>query len=196
MATIHADLLKLLLPAVAYDKTGAALAAEIHAEGAQLDTFAAFVETLMDEVDPRTTTTLLDAWERIYGLPEACGGPDASAPIDQRREALETKVADPGGLSKAYFLDLATKLGYQDTTISRCPLVTCESSCESPVRDDPRWRFAWHVNLPHEGDNYSVFGAESVCTDPVDRYLMGRLECVFMRLKPAHTYVLFTYETT
>jgi uncharacterized protein YmfQ (DUF2313 family) len=194
MASDHADLLKLLLPAVAYDKTGLALDAEIQAEGAQLDAFAAFVEALMDEVDPRTTTALLDAWERVYGLPDACGGPDASAPIEQRRAALVAKVADVGGLSRAYFLDLGVKLGYQDTTISRYPLVTCESSCESPVRDDPRWRFAWQVNLPHEGDNYSVFRADSGCTTSVDSYLMGVLECVFQRLKPAHTFVLFTYE--
>jgi uncharacterized protein YmfQ (DUF2313 family) len=147
MANGHADLLKLLLPAVAYDKTGIALTAEIQAEGAQLDAFAAFIEALMDEIDPRTTTELLAAWERVYGLPDACGGADVSAPIDQRRAALGGKVAAIGGLSRAYFLDLATKLGYTDTAISRSPLVTCESSCESPVRDDPRWRFVWQVNL-------------------------------------------------
>jgi uncharacterized protein YmfQ (DUF2313 family) len=194
MATDHADLLKLLLPAVAYDKTGIALAAEIQAGGAQLDAFAAVVEALMDEIDPRTTTDLLAAWERVYGLPDACGGADVSAPIEQRRAALAGKVAAIGGLSKAYFLDLAGKLGYTDTAISRYPLVTCESSCESPVRDDPRWRFAWQVNLPHESDNYSVFRADSGCTTAVDSYLTGLLECVFLRLKPAHTFVLFTYE--
>jgi uncharacterized protein YmfQ (DUF2313 family) len=189
----HADLLKLLLPPVAYDKTGITLSAELEAEGTQLDSFAAFVESLLEEIDPRTTTALLEDWERVYGLPDACGGPDAAASIEERRAYLVAKVAETGGLSKAYFERLAAVLGYQDTEISRYPLVTCASSCESAVRDDLRWRFAWRVNLPHEGDNYSVFRADSTCTTSVDFYLTGVLECVFQRLKPAHTYVLFTY---
>lgn len=189
----HADLLKLLLPPVAYDRTGIVLSAEIAAEGAQLDAFSDFVGSLLDEVDPRTTT-MLEAWERVYGLPEICGGPGDGASVEERRTYLLRKIAATASLSRSYFLNLASELGYEDTTVERLPLVTCESTCEALVRDDPRWRFAWRVNLPHEGDNYTVFCADSACTDPIDYYAMGQLECVFMRLKPAHTYVLFSYE--
>lgn len=187
----HADLLKLLLPAVAYDKTGAALSAEILAEGAQLDGFQAVVEALLVETDPRTTNLLLSDWERVYGLPDACGSTGDT--IEERRAYLVAKVAETGGLSKRYFDNLAIVIGYVDTTISAFVPTSCESSCETALFDEP-WRFAWQVNLPHEGDNYSAFCADSICTDAVDLYMMGVLECVFMRLKPAHTYVLFTYQ--
>lgn len=187
----HADLLKLLLPAIAYDKTGLALSAEIAAEGAQLDAFQALVDALVIETDPRTTNLLLADWERVYGLPDACGS--IGVTLADRRAYLTAKVAESGGLSKRYFDNLASVLGYADTTITAFRPTSCESSCESALVDEP-WRFAWQVNLPHEGDNYGAFCADSVCTDAVDYYLMGVLECVFMRLKPAHTYVLFTYQ--
>lgn len=187
----HADLLKLLLPPVAYDKSGLALSAELLAEGTRLDEYQAFIEALLLETDPRTADVLLSDWERVYGLPDACAG--FGATLAERRANLVAKVAETGGLSRPYFENLAAVLGYVDTTITTFKPIGCESTCEAPVVDDP-WRFAWSVNLPHEGDNYTSFHADSVCTDAVDYYLVGLLECVFMRLKPAHTYVIFTYQ--
>lgn len=187
----HADLLKLLLPPVAYDRTGVALSAEIAAEGAQLDAFQALMATLLLETDPRTTDVLLPDWERVYGLPDACVG--AGSTVEQRRAYLAAKVAETGGIARTYYENLAVVLGYPETTIKGCKPTSCEMSCDSPVRDET-WRFAWTVNIPHQTDNHGFFRADSSCTDAVDYYLMGVLECVFMRLKPAHTHVLFTYQ--
>lgn len=187
----HADLLKLLLPAFAYDKSGPALSAEIAAEGARLDAFQSFTQALLLETDPRTTDLLLPDWERVYELPDACGN-DADT-VEERRAYLVAKVAETGGLSKPYFEDLAAVLGYQDTAITSFVPTNCEMSCESPLLDEV-WRLAWRVDLPHEGDNHGFFRADSSCTEPVDYYLTGKLECVFTRLKPGHTYVLFTYK--
>lgn len=186
----HASLLKLLLPPIAYDKNGPVLSAEIAAHAAQLDAFQQLVDALMVEIDPRTTDLLLTSWERVYGLPDACVG--AGATLQERRTYLAAKVAETGGLSKPYFERLAQVLGYQDTTIAAFQPCHCEMSCEAALRDEP-WRLAWEVNLPNEGDNYAVFRADSPCTDPVDYYLVGTLECLFSRLKPAHTLLLFTY---
>ena len=186
----HASLLKLLLPAIAYDKTAPALSAEIAAEGAQLDAFQALTEALLLETDPRTTNLLLADWERVYGLPDACAGTGGS--LEERRAYLVAKVAETGGLSKPYFMKLAELLGYEDTTITAFVPTSCEMSCESPLRDET-WRLAWAVNLPNEGDNHSFFRADSACTEALDYYLIGTIECVFMRIKPAHTFVLFTY---
>lgn len=187
----HANLLKLLLPAIAYDKTAPALSAEIAAHGARLDAFQAHVDALLVEIDPRTTDLLLADWERVYGLPDACGG--VAVTVEERRAYLVAKVAAAGGLSRPYFENLAAVLGYPDITITTFRPSSCEMSCEAPVVDET-WRLAWQVNVPGQGDNHGVFRADSVCTDAVDYYLMGVLECVFMRLKPAHTYVLFTYQ--
>lgn len=186
----HAELLKLLLPPVSYDKTGLALAAALKAEGARLDEFMGVVDTLLLETDPRTTDTLLDDWERVYGLPDTCGV--AGGTLEERRARLTAKVAETGGLSRTYFEHLAEVMGYADTTVIAFVPANCEQSCEVGLYDEP-WRQAWTVNLPHEGDNHAVFLADSVCTEAVDYYLVGMAECVFPRLKAAHTLVLFTY---
>lgn len=186
----HCDLLKQLLPAVGYDVTGAAISAEIEAAGAQLDAAQAITEALLIEIDPRTADLMLDDWERVYGLPDGCSYIGDS--IEQRRAALLAKVSDSGGLSKRYFLQLAEQLGYRDTSISTFVPSNCEMSCEMALRDE-RFRFVWTVNLPHQGDNHAISRAGMRCDARIDSYKFGALECQLMRLKPAHTQVVFTY---
>lgn len=190
MSQKHADLLKLLLPPVAYDITGAALSAEIEAAGAQLDAAQAITAALLIEIDPRTTTLLLDDWERVYGLPDGCSGIGVN--IEQRRANLLAKVSDTGGLSKQYFLRMAELLGYRDTSISTFVPSNCEMTCEMALTDE-RFRFIWTVNLPHQGNNHTIFRADTRCDVRVDSYIFGALECQFMRLKPAQSQVIFTY---
>lgn len=191
MKQTHADLLKLLLPPVAYDVTGEALSAEIEAVGTQLDVAQAITEALLIEIDPRTTDLLLDDWERVYGLPDGCS--DIGQSIEQRRSALLAKVSDSGGLSKRYFLQVAEGLGYRDTSITTFVPSNCEMTCEMPLRGE-RFRFLWTVNLPHQNDNHTVFRADTRCDSRLDSYAFGALECQFMRLKPAHTQVILTYK--
>lgn len=187
----HSDLLKQLLPAVAYDATGNALSAEIEAAGAQLDAAQAITEALLTEIDPRTTTLLLEDWERVYGLPDGCV--EIGDSIEERRSILLAKVSDSGGLSKNYFLRMAERLGYRDTSISTTELSNCEMTCDMALKDE-RFRFIWTVNLPHQGDNHTIFRADTRCDQRLDRYVFGALECQFMRLKPAQSQVIFTYK--
>jgi uncharacterized protein YmfQ (DUF2313 family) len=106
----HADLLKALLPPVAYDTTGHALSAELEAEGKQLDDYQAAVIALQQEMDPRTTTVLLPEWERVYGLPDE--GLTLASTIEERQVVLTAKVGATGGLSKPYFKALLEAAGY------------------------------------------------------------------------------------
>jgi uncharacterized protein YmfQ (DUF2313 family) len=186
----HANLLKLLLPPVAYDKTGPALSAEIFAEGKSLDDVQSLVNALALETDPRTTSALLPDWERVYGLPDDCRG--AADTIADRRIRLTTKVAETGGLSKPYFISLATALGYNGVTITSFKPTTCEMSCDGAVMDET-WRFAWQVNIPNQQNVHRFFGAESSSDEPIDSYKQGPVECLFIKLKPAASRVLFNY---
>jgi uncharacterized protein YmfQ (DUF2313 family) len=106
----HADLLRLLLPPVVYDKTGAALNADLKAHGNQLDEFMGVVQELLTEIDPRTTTLLLSNWEKVYGLPDA--GLIVPQTIAQRQQLLTAKVGAIGGLSKPYIVGLLQAAGY------------------------------------------------------------------------------------
>lgn len=147
---------------------------------------------LLAELNPATATELLPEWEDFVGACDACC--TSLGTLAERRARVVVKLNEQGGLSRAYFQQLASNLGYADTSITEIRPSTCEMDCESPVREDERWRFVWTVNLPHQGDNHAFFRADSRCDTRVDTYAFGSLECWFMRLKPAHTYVIFTYE--
>ncbi|TCS38471.1 uncharacterized protein YmfQ (DUF2313 family) [Paucimonas lemoignei] len=186
----HADLLKLLLPSEAYDKSGAALTADVEGVGNQLDGFQLLVEAILLEIDPRTTSMLLPDWERVYGLPDECRG--AVETLADRRNRLAAKVAETGGISKSYFIRLAAALGYPNVTITKFKPTNCEMSCEGAFRDES-WRFAWQMNVPGQTDIHTQFSAESSCEEPVDFYKQGPLECLITKLQPAEGIVLFNY---
>lgn len=139
---------------------------------------------------PQSAVELLPEWEASLGLPDDCGGsPDA---ITERQARLVLKLQEPGGMTKGYFLGLATVLGYTDVTITEFGPTNCEMTCDVAVMDE-QFRFLWKVNVPHQGANHSVFRAGARCDERLDRYAFGALECQLMRLKPAHTQVIFTY---
>ncbi|EGF92412.1 hypothetical protein ABI_08480 [Asticcacaulis biprosthecium C19] len=126
---------------------------------------------LLEEADPRTTTELIDAWERVAGLPDTCTG--TLTEIADRRAALWQKLTNSGGQSIAYFTEVAARLGYEiEITLFR-PMY-CTSPCTG-LLFTTAWRFTWQV---------TVANAEEA---PV-------MECVFNRLKPAETAVFFVYE--
>lgn len=151
------------------------------------------LQYLLDELNPETSVELLAKWEAFVGAnDECCSAGTIYTPAERRRRVIG-RLTEEGGLSKAYFLQVATDLGYRDTTITEFKPTHCEMSCEAPVRS-VEWRFVWQVNLPHVTDNYSAFRADGRADERIDSYAFGELECRFMSLKPAHTYVIFEYE--
>lgn len=139
---------------------------------------------------PPTAVELLPEWEATLGLPDSCGGNPET--ISERQARVVVKLQEPGGMSRAYFLNLAAVLGYEDITITEFGPTNCEMTCEVAVMDE-QFRFLWKVNIPHQGDNHAFFRVGARCDARIDSYMFGALECQLMRLKPAHTQVIFTY---
>ena len=140
---------------------------------------------------PSTAVELLPEWEATLGLPDSCGGNPET--LVERQARVVVKLQEPGGMSRAYFLNLATVLGYADMTITEFGPTHAEMTCEVAVMDE-HFRFLWKVNIPHQGDNHTIFRAGARCDARIDSYAFGALECQLMRLKPAHTQVVFTYK--
>lgn len=187
---IHAELLQRLLPPVAVDPNGAALLAELRAEGAALDLAEGASQQILAEADPRSTALLLTDWERVYGLPEACIVQSGVAQsIAERRAALIAKVTMQGGQSRAFFIALALSIGYAITITELYPENT-EHDTEVAVMDE-QYRFIWQVNSAL----YSL--REETTEDDTEMALAvwgnQLLQCVLNRHKPAHTYILFSY---
>ena len=187
---IHADLLKLLLPPSSIDPNGAALSAELAAEGAALDGAQFSADQLLLEMDPRTASVTLADWERVYGLPDACTVATGIAQsVAERRAALVALVNMIGGQSRAFYIALAAALGYAITITECAPHVT-EHDSEHPIYDD-QYRFIWIVNA-------ALYNLRDLTTEDdteMATLVWGNslLECRINRFKPAHTYVIFSY---
>lgn len=144
---------------------------------------------LATEADPRTTAELLADWERVAALPDVCV--TITQTIEQRRAALVSKLIKTGGQSRAYFIELATALGYPSVTIDEFLMMNCNDDCNDSLIGLPDL-FAWRVNLPLTGGVF-VMTCESNCNSSLQSWGNEAVECRINRLKPAHTNVLFAY---
>lgn len=185
----HADLLKYLLPPTSVDSGGAAIGAEITAEGNALDGALTSAVTLLLESDPRTTSEMLTDWERVLGLPESCVTTRQS--IDQRRTAAAVKIAAMGGQSRAYFIALAAALGVLVTITEYRPF-TVGRTVGNPLSNGD-WIWAWRVNAPLTNPVVPFLVGSSTAGQPLRYWGNKMLECTIRRYKPAHTIVLFSY---
>lgn len=150
---------------------------------------------LFEETDPRATLELLTDWERVAGLPDNCiPAPDS---IAERRAALLSRLTGQGGQSRAYFIELAARMGYAITIDEFRPFVAGSDAGEDLNGDD--WAHAWRVNvLPpavDTGTGFTItyFTAGSDAGERLAGFGSLDLECVISRARPAHSVVLFSY---
>lgn len=193
----YAGLMAQLLPRgaawdFAPDGPFAGLLLAFGAEFARLD---ARVLALVEEADPRTTLELLPDWERVAALPDSCtGAPDN---VGERQVALHQKITGLGGQSRADFIEIAARIGYEIEIEEHRPF-RAGMACNQPATDEA-WAHAWTVEVqPPDG----LFEAEEFIAhfkvgDRVGTRIRGfgslDLECVISRAAPAHTQVIFAY---
>ncbi|BCP53771.1 hypothetical protein K32_23880 [Kaistia sp. 32K] len=206
-AADYAEALAALLPVGAAwprqaDKVLMKLVDGMAVEWARIDNRGA--DLLNREVDPRTATEMLDAWEAAFRLPDPCNSETMT--VEQRQAALVARMTALGAQSRAYFTRLAESLGYPITITEYSPYMAGVSECgdtrattadDSPSRwqlGDQTIRFYWTVHV--RGNRLSWFRAGSGEAG-VDHHLefsaATDLECVLRRWKPAHTELIFDY---
>lgn len=148
---------------------------------------------LMLEIDPASTSELIDRYETICGLPDSCT-PIATQTLTERRQRLSAKINVKGGLNAAFYLDQLAQLGYENASIGRYehPEFTCESSCTDALYD-ATWRYLWTVYLPTSAD-VSEMTCNDSCISSLRAWGDGVAECVISKLAPSHTIVNFVYQ--
>lgn len=153
---------------------------------------------LLDEADPRTCGETLEDWERVLGLPDSCA--PGNQTFTERRNAVVALLLAEGGASVGYFISLASSRGYTITITEHRPFICARSSCghqETPRPiGSPNVRLVWTVALQTNRLRYFQMGTgQSRCG--VDTHLAitraDEIECLFERLKPAHTEIVFDY---
>ena len=143
---------------------------------------------LLAESDPRLASELLEEWERMVGLPDPCV--TEALGVQARRAAVESRLTSVGGQSRAFFMELASRLGY---SIS---IDEFASEAEAIAGGIPytgtSWAHTWRVNAPEQ--TVRTFRVGEACAgEPLRSWGNEQLECAFNRLKPAHTVLLFAY---
>ncbi len=187
----HAELLKRLMPPVAYDPNAPLLSAELDAEGVALDAAQASADSILVESDPRYTSQLLPDFERVLGLPDTCCSTATNSTIAQRRARVAEKYYAKGGQSRPYFIDLAARLGYTDVSITGFHQMSCSDPCDSSVYGQD-WSFAWQMNV---GDYFAIhtMSCNDACDSPLRSWQPNDLLCRINQLKPAHTVALINW---
>lgn len=147
------------------------------------------LDNLLTEAYPLTSFELLTDWERITGLPEGCEG--AATTIQLRREAVDRKLSSIGGQSKAFYEDVAARLGY-DVEISDYKVFRAGSGAAGDALNDAPWGHAFRVDAPAETIR-SFRAGSGAAGEPLSSWGNQLLECVMNRIKPAHTIAIYTY---
>nr|WP_194299968.1 putative phage tail protein [Acetobacter musti] len=144
---------------------------------------------LIVDAFPATTTELLTEWQETLGLPDPCAGDNPT--LAQQRSQIVSRLTDTGGCSEPYFISLAAALGYT-ITITQFTRSRFGRTFGTTFGGDA-WSYAWQVNMPEFTISHLTFGdqfgkAFASWGDTV-------LQCEFERLKPAHTVLIFNYES-
>lgn len=145
-------------------------------------------DDLIDEADPRITDELLTDWEKEYDLPDDCFIADKS--IAERRQDIFNKLVTVGQQDKQYFIDLAATLGYTITITEFSPFWVGIGGMGDPIGELVNV-FHWRVNIIDSSSSSGAFNNEFSSAFDILDLSFDNLECLFNKLKPAHTKLLF-----
>jgi uncharacterized protein YmfQ (DUF2313 family) len=187
------QLQQLLPPGAAWPRDpDAVLTRVLDAEAEELARVDGRAADLLEEADPRTTLELLPDWERVTGLPDQCL--PAGTSLVERREAVVARLTGLGGQSVAFFMQLAAVFGYAVEIVELRPFIAGHSVCGAPLGGDHDIRHVWRVVVPDLRVVEFRAGA-SACGDRLGEIRRAEvLECLFQRLRPAHTRLVFQYQ--
>ena len=171
MSQSHKDVLQALTPI----KLGENFDADLDIEGDHLDEIQEDAQVLLEEMFPNTTDGLISDWEGLLGLPDPCVGQPEST--EQRIAALTAKWAEKRNLSKAYLIDLASRLGYT-VTIDNYSMRRFGSAFCGGEYIGKEWGNT--ITLNADGEEINSLGIEP-------------LLCAIQRLRPAHVFVGTSY---
>ncbi len=182
-AKANIDTLRLLFPV----ELGGEHDADLALDAKHLDTAQASADTLLAEVFPDTTDGLLTSWERVLGLT-----PGADDPLQFRREKVVRKIRERGGLSIPYFTALAQTLGYVVEIVEPLPFMAGWGAAGDELFDDTII-YLWGLGIYNQ-PIYEFRASESAAGEMLTWWdSQTYLEGLFRELKPAHTFVYFSY---
>lgn len=184
----------LLPPGLAFNRVAASnLTKVLGVMAGELARIDARADDLRNEADPSEAVEMLEDWERALALPETCS--NVVGTLQERILAVVDKLTRIGGQSVAYFTALAERMGYDIEITEFHPFICNIDECnDEELGGDHDIRFWWRVEVSGPRVTYFRCG-DSECGDRLLSIQQAEdLECIFMKLKPAHTHLVFSYE--
>jgi len=187
-------LFRLLPPGPAWSRAqGTRLAALFLAIGDEFERVSEDAAALLDESDFSTTDELLEAWERVFGLPDDCT-PDPTTDPDERRAILHGKATASGGQSPAYYNEIADRVTGEacDVTEYSGGVFTAGDEVGEPLLG-ANWGFWWAVSIPNVEVTHMPVGepvGEPLAVYPA---FVTELACILDKARPSHANFFFEY---
>lgn len=177
------DTLRLLLPVA----LGGDHAADLELDATHLDTAQACGDTMLAEMFPYQAAVLLIDWERVVGIT-----PVADEPLQLRRDRVVRKLREYGELSIPYFQRLAQALGYAVAIVEPVPFMAGWGAASDELLA-AEVISQWGVEISNQ-PTYAFRAGESAVGERLLWWdSQTTLEELFREMKPAHTFVYFSY---
>ena len=140
---------------------------------------------IIDQIDPRSATHTLEAWEEFVGLPIAC---DPFGSDNQTlREKIISRLRAQGGQSKEFYQSVFDGLGIKAEIFSFQPF-RMGSRMGDRLNNASVWNFSWGVQV--QGGDIVYFRMGSRMGDRLREYRHPFLECLLDEMNLAHRSVL------
>lgn len=142
---------------------------------------------LQRESFPCAAAEMLEDWERVLGLPDACTPADLS--IRDRQIAVCLKLTERGLQTPAFFVHIAAVVGFEVEIIERFPARAgiVRAGCFR-AGICPYW---WTVRVLNQTFRRSAAGCFVAGAPVCELPNLDLLRCVIRRAAPAHTIVTF-----
>lgn len=116
---------------------------------------------------PATATELITEWEKTVGLPDPCVGPVDDMSI--RQMLVVDRLVSSIESSTEFYIEYAKKYFNIDIIIDQYSPFRFGTSFDRPFGNDD-WSHTWRIRSDQD---------------------LGFLHCIFNRIAPAHTWILF-----
>jgi uncharacterized protein YmfQ (DUF2313 family) len=166
------EVLTSLLPAEAYAPSAPIVARHIDAEANLFSEVASSLERLHGAMHPVTAVHDIESWEQLFAI-----APLPGSTTQQRIQAIQTKQAEVGGLSRKYFIQMARAAGYAITILEPLPFEVGIGRCGEALFQE-EVRYVWQVQIDQRPEGATKASDEA-------------LRATFLDLKAAHTYCEF-----
>lgn len=159
----------------------------------ELARFEFRVRDLVRESDVRQTHELLQEWEEWLRTREHC--PELGATEEERRFALQLRLATPGGQNAYHYAQVAQLLGYEIEVedFEEVQEFRVGISTVGEALWNGEWVFVVIVHAPTISPIFFRAGLSSA-GEPLATSSSERLTCELDRIKPAHVFFLYQFD--